>query len=494
MVSPLKPRRPLHRLHISTWLVAALVSLFFCLWNVAGYYREREPAWEASVWAFGWPWTYLEQPVESTGFPFSRRVDDGIVLNPWKTAAKFRGTGFVLDGVVGLAICLSLVAGFEVWRRQRAHLFQIYLAELGLLTLFIAIILGSGRFLVLSSDANQDALREFERSAITRTESVLPEFMHQRLPSYLNHRPQWMDDHRHWDDTVVEARIHDPIDPEQMRTICRQRSLRKLEINSPMPSAVWQMVTGCRRLEEVSISQNSLYDADLKVLAQLPRLRKLDLPLERLTDAGLRHVGKIKTLQELSLREVFPGLIGEGLQHLDSLPLTKLELDFDRSKCSECDLTPLGSLNHLRNLRIHHKPLTSRDVAALRKLSDLETLNLFDCEFENVRQGEMLFRDLANLRSLVIGVDSIPPEIGRAISQMSGLEELRVHGSDSFNEDAAWISQITSLQRLYYYAPGKRDMSSGIALLTKLPHLEDLEFYSDGVMDGAVDWSDTKLP
>jgi len=85
---------------------------------------------------------------------------------------------------------------------------------------------------------------------------------------------------------------------------------------------------------------------------------------------------------------------------------------------------------------------------------------------------------------LIIGANSIPPEIGMAISDLRGLEELRVHGSEFFDNDAAWMSQIPSLRRLAHF--GNHISSAGIAKLTQLRQLEELEFYSDDVKDDAV--------
>jgi len=191
MASPEKPRRPWYRPHFSTWIVTALVALFFCFWNVAGYYRDGETSFD-SVWIYGWPETYLKQAAEFSGFPYSRRVDDGLVLNLGKPVEEFRVPAFCLNAGAGLVICLVLGAGFEIWRRRRAHPFQIYLGELGLLTLFIAGILGCGRYLIMASDANRDALQESQSSTSISTQSVLPEWIHQRLASNRYSRWHWM--------------------------------------------------------------------------------------------------------------------------------------------------------------------------------------------------------------------------------------------------------------------------------------------------------------
>jgi hypothetical protein len=79
---------------------------------------------------------------------------------------------------------------------------------------------------------------------------------------------------------------------------------------------------------------------------------------------------------------------------------------------------------------------------------------------------------------------SVSPSTGRAISGIRGLEELTVYGSKSFDDDAAWISQINSLRRLDHL--GDNVTSSGIAKLADLHHLESLALPGDGVNGDAI--------
>ena len=486
MASPAKPRRPWYRPHFSTCVVTALVALCFCFWNVAGYYRNWNETFHYrndSVWLYGWPATYLERSVEriSPDGIVKERLDDSLTWRLWERATSFFPGALSLDLAVGGAASLLLGSAFEIWRRRRARLLQVYLGELGVLTAVVCGFLGGGRYLVVSTATEEEVLQSLKQQSLRSSEfefeSGTPEFLHRWLPG-IDYKAG---------DSVTEVRIHHPLSESQMGVICHLRGLRSLHLDARCPSNIWEMVSGCRQLEKIWIDSESLVDDDLAVLAKLPGLRKVYLGMGTVSDASLRHVGEIKTLRELSLSESSPNLIGEGLKHLAASPLTNLEISFDKSGCNECDLTPIGQIQHLRELSIFHKRLTSRDAAALGKLSDLDELNLINCYFADSKDGAILFHELRNLRELHLGLDSISPETGRAISELRGLKMLVVTDSDFFNDDAAWISQIASLRELHYYFEGKQNWSSGFARLRQLPHLETLSLSGLGIMDEDID-------
>ncbi len=475
-------RRPWYQPHVSTCVVTSLVALFFCIWNIAGYYRERGESIHYrldSVWVYGWPATYLERSVE---FPDSRKkVDNSFAWRPWERATGFFPAAFSLDLAVGGAASLLLGVAFEVWRRRRAHLLQIYLSELGVLTAVVCGFLGAGRYLILSATSEAKVLKSLEQHSLGlrefEFESGTPEFLRQWLPGT---------DYKAVD-TVTVVRIHHPLSEVEMEVICHLRDLRALSLESPFPSSIWKMVAESRQLEEIWIDHESLGDDDLEVLTKLPRLRKLVVRMGTLSGASILQVGEVKSLEDLFVSEggeSFRFLKTEDLQPLTKLPLRKLGVDFHKSRCSECELSAVGQMKHLRELGIHNKQFTNQDVTALGQLSDLEDLSLSDCEFESA-DGARLFRSLTKLRVLTIRSGSISTSTGQAISEITGLESLRMYDAKSLDEDASWISRITSLRRLDYH--GDQVSSSAIVKLAALTHLESLDLYGLGVDDAAID-------
>jgi len=357
----------------------------------------------------------------------------------------------------------------------------------------ICMALAGGRHFILSAAATEQELRDVQVDGMVYFQSGTPECVHQWLPGSRCRAG----------DFIVGVTLNglgrnDSSIPLQMETISRQKRLRSLNLISHCPSDSWEKLVRCRQLEEITIGRGCLVDSDLAVLARLPRLRKLDLTMGSLTGASLRHVEEIRTLEELTLNAMSGRfrinfedmqrdsqlLKGKDLQPLAALSLTKLNLAFNELGTSDCELTAVGQMEHLRELNIHNKRLTGQNVTALQQLSSLEDLSLFDCDFDNPADGARLFSGLAKLRALSIN-RSIPPSTGRAISELRGLEELCVFNSRSFDDDAVWISQINSLRRLTHM--GDKVSASGIARLTKLPHLEALTLPSDGGKGDAID-------
>src|SRR5689334_14077255 len=131
MASPEKPRRPWYWPHLSTWFVTTLVALFFCFWNVAGYYRQREPSWDSTasihpagtpVWAYGWPASYLERRVEwevtksQEGMPVVTRLEDSLTWCLWERGRSFAIGNLILDAIIAVVASLLLGWLFEMWR------------------------------------------------------------------------------------------------------------------------------------------------------------------------------------------------------------------------------------------------------------------------------------------------------------------------------------------------------------------------------------------
>src|SRR5258708_25577932 len=97
-----------------------------------------ESVWfsDAGVWVYGWPATYLEREVESTSrrrTALDARIDDSLTWRMWERASGFFVGSLLLDVFVGAGACLFFGWSFELWRRRRAHLLQVYLSAVGVL-------------------------------------------------------------------------------------------------------------------------------------------------------------------------------------------------------------------------------------------------------------------------------------------------------------------------------------------------------------------------
>lgn len=152
-----------------------------------------------------------------------------------------------------------------------------------------------------------------------------------------------------------------------------------------------------KRLEYVQIYRGRVTDRGVRHLATLPRLRTLKLWDLRLTDAGMVVLSPLTTLRSLWLVNV--GLSDAGLDHL--LELGNLEsLSVSENGVTDAGLAKLVSLKGLRELHLASTRVTSDGLALLRGLPDLETLGLEGTHITD--DGLMQLAKLKNLKHLCL--------------------------------------------------------------------------------------------
>jgi len=120
-------------------------------------------------------------------------------------------------------------------------------------------------------------------------------------------------------------------------------------------------------------SQRDVKDHDLERLAAFPRLEKLVLNRNAITDEGLAHLSRLRKLRELCLCET--EITDDGLRHLARL--RNLEsLALSGTPVTDDGLAHLQSLGSLKELYILDTRVTDRGLQHLSKLRDLRTLGL----------------------------------------------------------------------------------------------------------------------
>ena len=138
-----------------------------------------------------------------------------------------------------------------------------------------------------------------------------------------------------------------------------------------------------RAVVTVSLPGGKIIDDDLKVLKKLPKLRGLSLSGQtgkspprgngRITDAGLREIAALTSLESLDLRA--NRITDHGLKELRSL--TKLRsLDLSMTAITDDGLRELQSLKHLESLRIWDVGLTDAALSHLHPIKSLKRLAL----------------------------------------------------------------------------------------------------------------------
>src|SRR5262249_10527802 len=135
----------------------------------------------------------------------------------------------------------------------------------------------------------------------------------------------------------------------------------------------------------------------LKHLSALSKLETLILVSDRITDKGLKLIGRLPNLQTLHVSGFLADLriTDSGLRHLKSLK--KLQTLWLFGQYSGRELNLLAGLPALRRLTLGDK-LTDEGMQELRKLPQLESLELHGFSFGT--KGLESIKRLSNLKKL----------------------------------------------------------------------------------------------
>jgi hypothetical protein len=156
-------------------------------------------------------------------------------------------------------------------------------------------------------------------------------------------------------------------------------------------------------------------DADLAWIESLGRVETLDLSgCSGITDEGLKIVGRITTLKQLTLGSPDPmkntlttRITAEGVKHL--APLTQLTvLSLEGTRITDAGLVPLRGMKNLELLNLRGTAITDAGLAHLRGLSQLEELNLDGTKISDA--GLRALMDLSRLRVLSVLKTQVSPE------------------------------------------------------------------------------------
>ncbi|MFC1676540.1 redoxin domain-containing protein [Planctomycetota bacterium] len=205
------------------------------------------------------------------------------------------------------------------------------------------------------------------------------------------------------------------------------------------------------------MSQQGITDAGLTHLKKRRSLKKLDLSNAHITDAGLAHLSEIKSLEHLDLPWGFVNEKGsmtytitdKGLPYIGQL--TKLKhLKFgatgEGGPISDTGLSYLTQLHSLEELTISGKNITDAGMSHISKLTNLKDLSLFGCP-QVTNEGLTKLTALKSLRKLNLYETKVTIS---GLSQLNVLSELVLLDAKSIEQDNSVlnISGLTKLECL----------------------------------------------
>ncbi|MEQ2006441.1 MAG: SUMF1/EgtB/PvdO family nonheme iron enzyme [Limisphaerales bacterium] len=296
------------------------------------------------------------------------------------------------------------------------------------------------------------------------------------------------------------------LSPEFLALLPRIPDLRGFRVSDAGPqltAADFAPLAQVGKLESLELSgDNNFDDAAVKHLAGLVNLRRLSLNSPRVTDAGVRELGRLKKLEQLTLQ--FTSATGASLDVLAGAPLQTLSVgQLDDAAAAHLRLFP-----QLRELASRDATLTAAGfahLAGLRRLDALDLTNarqLTDDGFAPLAQlaslrrfhavgsglGDRGVRHLVGLNllgELHLGSSALTDAGMRSIGELVGLTGLFVSKDSTQVTDRGleFFWRLHQLRNLSLNAPNLT--GSGFAPLTELAELRDLSLGGAGLTDAA---------
>ena len=269
-------------------------------------------------------------------------------------------------------------------------------------------------------------------------------------------------------------------------------SLRELSISgNNLSGAGIASLAPLAHLEFLRIEGGNFGDGALRDLHVIPGLRSLHLfsELATVSDAGMLHVGRIATLEELRFSWL-RGVTARGLAHLK--PLSKLQLiDVHRAPIGDAGLAVLGGLRSLNEIWINDEQalITDVGISSLQNLPKLERLYLMGAR-QLTAAGLQHLGEIHSLRKLWLLGGPYMDDNG--VEQLAGLRRLQELSIDVKTKKATdrtlqVLGGISELRRLEvrFGTLGTPFSVTGVNQLNRLTHLRSLDVW--GVKhDGAV--------
>lgn len=276
-----------------------------------------------------------------------------------------------------------------------------------------------------------------------------------------------------------------------------------VEVPGPFYETVINDESG--RYVELSSWELNASDDDLINLQKVSGIKSLKLFYEEITNAGMTHVGQLKDLEELCLIDTNVDTAGlstlRDLPKLKRLMLVKLHGTLDVTKpglsslegltslehltiriTSPTDLSSLGKMKALKELKLEYKGATAADLTHLVASSSLKHLTLnsgsLTAEGMNVlgSMESLEELDLSYCQSVKAGFD--------ALGQLNRLKKLTLILTDVADEELQHLIRLPDLQMLNLSKTHITD--AGLKYIGELQHLRSLNLSETEVSDDGL--------
>ncbi|MCH8120534.1 MAG: hypothetical protein IIC00_12495 [Planctomycetes bacterium] len=256
-------------------------------------------------------------------------------------------------------------------------------------------------------------------------------------------------------------------------------ALEYLDLTTGVTDAGLKQVAQVSNLRWLRIRTGNIWGPGLAELVNLPRLERLCLwGTSPISDRHIKYIEGLTQLKSLTLWGTCDRLTDASLESISKLKnIEELHFIRTRPKFTSAGLAHLRQLKHLRKLDLG---LTINDARYLMALSQLEFVKPVDLTVENMKA----LSGLRNLKSLGVFLPSLPngstddPLAASYLGALSSLEELSFCGSAVgryvSDEEVACLESLGRLKKLHVGSKHLTDRS--LASISKLDQLESLDF------------------
>ncbi len=234
----------------------------------------------------------------------------------------------------------------------------------------------------------------------------------------------------------------------------------------------WQMLQTLPRLTHIC-TPYGLTDEEMAGIATLQTVDEMEIDADRLTDAGLASIAKLRNLQVLHL-EGTSMMTDEGLKVLATLPrLRHLRLS---GPFTDKGLAYLAALPSLKALWLETPRATEEGLWQLAQCKSLERLCVPWYDTITAR-GVGYLRSMPKLKALGVGNAGSPDAGVASLTSLSGLEVLALKGSPGLTDSALQpLATMPELRALEIYH--SRITEQGLANLYACKKLDSIQIES----------------
>jgi Leucine-rich repeat (LRR) protein len=245
------------------------------------------------------------------------------------------------------------------------------------------------------------------------------------------------------------------------------------------------------RIVAVDLRAGWASDSDLRELAQLPHLERLDLSLTRISDYGLQELKPAPGIVELNLYYA-EQITDEGMAAAKGWKKLK-RLNLRGTKITDTTLEHIAGIATLESLDVGYAQVTDVGIDRLTALPNLRELTLggnklTDVGLQAIRQlPGLTYLDLSGMQRTDSGLWFVSlTELG--IEALLPLRELRELRLDGLPASARWLDKLKSLPKLERITLQgcKRTDDNAMTVLASWPSLKSVDVKGTAVTEKGI--------